>query len=276
MIGIKFQGRLGNNLFQWAFGFTLAKKLRTSFFISGRTGATIFKYFYLRSFENIINYIANSYFYRVIGYNNVIVMPNEKEPCKNLSSVSNDCFYEGYFQSEEYFKECSADIKKHFKIKKKYKYSFDKEYGELFKNDKIIVINFRRGDYILYETTHPGLLLPWEYYEKALELAQNQNSNCKVICISDDITEIEMKYGQERNFIYQKFGGEEKDIIDFQILLNADIAIIANSTFSWWGAYLNAKPGKIIYAPKYWLGIKEKKELPLGIMFPEWNWIEVN
>ena len=66
---------------------------------------------------------------------------------------------------------------------------------------------------------------------------------------------------------------ENSEIIDFQLIMNADIAIIANSSFSWWAAYLNAKEHKIVYAPKYWLGFKVDKEIPEKIMSVNWNWI---
>ena len=53
-------------------------------------------------------------------------------------------------------------------------------------------------------------------------------------------------------------------IIDFQLLLNADVAIIANSTFSWWAAYLNPNIQKV-FLPRDWLGFRINKLLPPGI-----------
>ena len=53
------------------------------------------------------------------------------------------------------------------------------------------------------------------------------------------------------------------------------MAIISNSTFSWWGVFLNKKDNLLVYAPKYWLGYTNKKEYPNGIMCNKWKWINV-
>jgi hypothetical protein len=63
--------------------------------------------------------------------------------------------------------------------------------------------------------------------------------------------------------------------MDFQHLLNADVCIISNSTFSWWGAWLNNKPTKVIYAPKYFMGWRIKKEIPDHIYPIDWTLIDV-
>ena len=57
----------------------------------------------------------------------------------------------------------------------------------------------------------------------------------------------------------------ESEIVDFQLLMNADICVISNSTFAWWGAYLNRKVHKMVMAPKYFLGFHDGKEFPNGI-----------
>jgi hypothetical protein len=62
--------------------------------------------------------------------------------------------------------------------------------------------------------------------------------------------------------------------MDFQHLLNAHECIISNSTFSWWGAWLNTRPDKKIYAPEYFLGWRIKKEYPQNI-YPH-DWVKVS
>jgi len=64
-------------------------------------------------------------------------------------------------------------------------------------------------------------------------------------------------------------------ITDFQIIMNADVSILSNSSFAWWAAYLNPKKNKIIYCPQYWLGFKVKKEYPENIIPTAWNQIKV-
>jgi hypothetical protein len=58
--------------------------------------------------------------------------------------------------------------------------------------------------------------------------------------------------------------------------MNADVCILSNSSFSWWGAWLNTKPGKVIYGPQNWLGFGKNDEYPAGIStnLPV-NWISL-
>jgi hypothetical protein len=67
-----------------------------------------------------------------------------------------------------------------------------------------------------------------------------------------------------------------KVLDDFQLLNSARIHIMANSTFSWWAAYLNPDPAARIMGPKYWFGHKPQHqfEAPEGIMHPAWEWVE--
>jgi hypothetical protein len=57
--------------------------------------------------------------------------------------------------------------------------------------------------------------------------------------------------------------------------MHADICILSNSTFSWWGAWLNDKKDKIVHAPRYFLGWKTQKEFPENIYPSTWNLISV-
>jgi len=84
------------------------------------------------------------------------------------------------------------------------------------------------------------------------------------IFISDDLSYIE----EEFDYLKEKYISKHNDIIDFQFLLNADICILSNSSFSWWGAYLNNKKATV-FAPKFWLG--KKSELPKHIIPEGWH-----
>ena len=106
------------------------------------------------------------------------------------------------------------------------------------------------------------LTLPFSYYKFCLNQILKTNSIEKIIVISDDVEKCKeiFKEFEKVNIMYE----ENTEIIDFQLIMNADYLILSNSSFSWWGAYLNNKKQKV-YAPKYWLGFHKKFSYPLEI-----------
>jgi hypothetical protein len=105
-----------------------------------------------------------------------------------------------------------------------------------------------------------------------LEISQKKS----FILLSDDT---EFAKNNLSDKIKQMFPNDDvlvsnnNEIVDFQIILNADYCIIANSTFSWWATYLNIKKKKA-YVPKFFLGFKIKREYPINVI-PD-DWIKVN
>lgn len=90
-----------------------------------------------------------------------------------------------------------------------------------------------------------------------------------IIIVTDDVTLAQEKFATLINATFIS----DSEINDFQLLLHADKLIISNSSFAWWGAYLNCKNAEV-FAPKYWLGFHEQIENPYGIMSVNWNWLE--
>ena len=88
--------------------------------------------------------------------------------------------------------------------------------------------------------------------------------------IGDDTEFLKKKFSSNTHFLFEK----NDEITDFQILMNANIVISSNSSFAWWGCFLNRRQNKKVFAPKYWLGFKVKQEYPVGIMVKDWEWIE--
>ena len=276
MIGIITTGRLGNQMFQYAFGKAIQKKYNTKVvFINREKGKhkfKLFKYFNLYSYNHLINELIASFF--------LLKKPKRillKSTSNNLNLFSNfskntNIIVDGYFQSERYFYNIKNEIENIFEIKKIYIDAFNKKYSFLFKQNKIISVHIRRGDYVncgnINVTGSSDMSLPINYYYKCL-IRIKDIENYKVIFVSDDINWVKTHFEKKSNFLFE----ENHQLVDFQIIKNSDIAIIANSSFSWWAAYLNKNPKKIIYAPKYWLGYKNKIEYPAGITSVNWNWI---
>jgi len=79
----------------------------------------------------------------------------------------------------------------------------------------------------------------------------------------------------EFDYLTEKLVSTDTAIVDFQHMLTADICVVANSTFSWWAAYLNKNPAKLIYCPKHFLGFKISEEYPVNIYPDEWTPVSV-
>ncbi|RZJ77556.1 MAG: hypothetical protein EOO20_28740, partial [Chryseobacterium sp.] len=92
----------------------------------------------------------------------------------------------------------------------------------------------------------------------------------KVFFVSDDIEYVKAFFKEKPNYIYSN----NDEITDFQIIQHSDIAIISNSSFAWWAAYLSPKKNTV-YGPKNWLGFRIGKEHPKRVMTDRFTWCEV-
>lgn len=296
MIGIIARGQMGNQMFQYAFCYATSRKLNKKFFIYGYDSLHYFKlHNNLKKYNNLrillyglnnlftksrfsfsINYLKN-FLYFLLNWairKNVFEWPNSFDE-KNyfLEEIKDNTLYQGFFQSEKYFKNYKEDIEKLFKIRTLYKKAFLKNKAQLF-DKKTVAVHLRRKDYLKYGNEELGgidMTLPMSYYKKCLDIIGDID-DYNVIFVSDDIEFAKKEFASKENYFFEK----NDEITDFQILLNADILIVANSTFSWWAAWLNNKKEKIIYAPNYFLGFKIKKFYPAGIKVNDWNWIDAN
>ncbi|MGF7078032.1 alpha-1,2-fucosyltransferase [Mucilaginibacter sp. UYCu711] len=273
MIAVRLEGRLGNQLFQLAFVYTAAKKMGTSFYIDKSIENFLpAKYFEVKNdfllpldrflfsiegFKNIFRIHAKKAFYktlhRLLLNNEVVEFKNDRSAYVQLQQIKDGCLYEGYFQSEVYFEMCTEDIRRLFTVKQNHKNPFDQLLTKLPASKKI-VIHIRRGDYL-----DANLSLPLSYYKKALTDVYHKNTYC--IFVSDDPQYVE----QEFAYIENKYISKNSEIVDLQFLMCADICILSNSSFSWWGAWLNTKQDKKVYAPKDWLGFGTGKEYPVDV-----------
>lgn len=175
--------------------------------------------------------------------------------------------YKGYFQSEKYFKHNRSLIIKLFSpstedleyISSKYSFILDK---------KTISIHIRRGDYLNLPNHHP--LPSLEYYSKSIDLILSQKKIDKYVVFSDDIEWCKNVFGDNSDIFYIQ---NEPDYIDLYLMSLCTHNIIANSTFSWWGAWLNTNPKKIVISPKTWFG-KARMNLNTSDLLPD-TWIKL-
>lgn len=274
MVGIKIQGRLGNQLFQYAFIRTVSLKLKVLFFLEYPLHHNVLlgKYFILGNpFRlRMAQLIGKAVFKLKLKYKHEEIALNVDQP--HLSELGDETVYDGYFQTSYYFETYATQLRKELTLKKKYRKSFLKKFGGTFTKEKTLVIHFRRSDYERFyipDLDDSDFRLPLEYYTNCIQQIR-KISEYKIIIIGD-YEDIDLSsLGLDTKFEKNDF------IVDFQLLQNADALILSNSSFAWWAAMLNDKKDKVIYAPKFWIGFKQNVEYPKGIMSPQWNWIDTN
>ncbi len=260
MISCKLQGGLGNQMFQIAATYSLAIDNKDVYGFD-------FESCYTPLQGNPATKYRDSIFAELpdMGIEKARVIYNEQGFAYQDLPYAPDLQLVGFFQSEKYFKQ-QYGIKRLFKLNDK-----------LFVNNWLVAngcnmnminpkptvgVHVRRGDYLNNSDYH--CICPLEYYKAAMEYFPDS----VFIFVSDDMDWVRDNF-KGPNILYSKFNDE---VLDMTILTLCDNVIIANSSFSWWGAYLNYDIGKKIIAPKQWfgpLGPKDTQDL-----IPE-SWITI-
>ena len=173
-----------------------------------------------------------------------------------------DITFHGYFQSYKYFEKVQSTIYSMIKLSRKQEHIREKYSNYLGKTGPtdILSIHFRLGDYKYKRNYHP--IMNYEYFEGALDYIMLQRSNREnavrvlYFCEQEDNAYV----GSKIALLNQKYPGVEflkvddtiEDYEQVLIMSCCDHHIIPNSTFSWWGAYLNQSNSKIVCYPSVW------------------------
>jgi hypothetical protein len=195
-----------------------------------------------------------------------------KEPTFSYIEIPNmngNVMLSGYFQSEKYLpsdKSILVNLVSSNAIINDYVTNEYNKITEFFEShDHLVCVHVRRGDYLLLEDYHTNLKL--DYYTKGMEAIatdlQTDVNNLRLIIFSNDIPwcKENMTVLTTNKIYFVDIESEEKELgtaYEFLLMTKMTHYIIANSTFSWWGSYLNTNtyPQKICVAPKQWFGPK--------------------
>lgn len=182
--------------------------------------------------------------------------PDYKEPAFSYSRIpySPGLRLHGYFQSEKYFKHREADIRKLFT-------PLAMPDRERFKETASLQV--RRGGYLSLPNYHP--ILPMDYYERATKYLMGQGIR-KILVFSDDLPWCREHFREPRYEVIP----EMTAIQQFAWTISCRHHVMANSTFSWWSAWLNPAPDKIVIAPKLWFGPGYAHYDTRDLLPPEW------
>lgn len=171
---------------------------------------------------------------------------------RQFLTLPDNSYLEGYWGSEKYFSDIEDIIRKDFTPKNKP----DKATIELIqriKNCNSVSVHVRRSDYVMDKKTHDfhgvcGL----GYYKKSILLITKKVTNPSFFIFSDDPNWCKVNLRLQSSTIYVTHNLGNKDYEDVRLMSTCKHNIIANSSFSWWGAWLNKNKDKIVIAPKKW------------------------
>jgi Glycosyl transferase family 11 len=166
---------------------------------------------------------------------------------KDIFLIENK-YLSGYWQNEKYFSDYISTIKKELKFKPFSISPSNKTILSKVKETNSVAIHIRRGDYINNANFSNDLL---DYYQKAIKDIKIKVDNPQFFIFSDDIDYCKDNLNLE-NAYFIDWNTGENSFIDMYLMSQCKNNIIANSTFSWWAAYLNNWEQKVIYCPKNW------------------------
>ncbi len=268
MIEVQLISRMGNHFFQYAFAYAAARSLNTSFRIRD---------WHRSPLSSLVEVPSLSY-RKVDKYRDFLLKYLGSKKCIDVKNdqpflLEDEMLYRGHFQSDKFFADYESEIRKEFTFKNDVLAPFEDAYGRLFSENEVLCVHIRRSDYATVNLDYLGsgsLILPLSYYRDQIKKIIHPDTI--VYFVSDDIPFVEQQFsGENPNYHFSKADA----FTDFLLLAHAHKLIIANSSFSWWAAYLNQRPDKQVIAPKYYLGFKVQQECPEGIMYSKFSWVDV-
>jgi hypothetical protein len=274
MIIVQLKGGLGNQMFQYALGRVISLKRQDLLYLDIRLLINSPKNITVRNFDldkfdikaniapnNLLKHTPLSqrdifwiFLQRMLGKELIINYFKEQDISfdPDVFNVSGNTYFEGYWQSEDYFKEIAPVIRNDF-IFKIMPDKLNKEVLLRIKNTNSVSLHIRRGDYVSSPIASQVLgVLGKEYYNRALDLIKKWVKDPHIFIFSDDIKWARKNFNLNIPLYFVDINQDKKNYEDMRLMSNCQHHIIANSSFSWWGAWLGLNPNKIIIRPKKW------------------------
>jgi hypothetical protein len=245
MISVYFNGRLGNQIFQYLATRLASYNSGIKFFVpkSKEEGNNLanycrkFGYYEMSNPSNPHYWIGDKLFDIDFGEIDGDLLHKQEEG--SLDNVSDNTFLNGFFQSENYFIDKKDLVKSWIPIRKE---NIDKTIDLIQKYpiDEYCYIHFRGAD---YKDIHHWYL-PITYYQDAIDKVREVKNDLKFLVITDDVEEAK-KFFPDFDVISNEME------IDFCLLYQSKYTVIPNSSFSWWASWLN-DDNIITVAPERW------------------------
>ena len=272
MITVRLKGGLGNQLFQYAAARALAVRHHTevafdlSYLTRSASVRETFREYALDAFGIIP---VPPPLPEKIAFGMIRIAPGkiiQKTLQKALSAVrynesssfdpnleqrtSPRTYLNGYFLSEKYFRSVEPQLRTELRFRS----SLSTPLAQKIQSTSAVSLHVRRGDYVTNPETHKlHGLCSLAYYQSAVAYLAERQPDIYLFVFSDDIAwaRAHLVFPHPVHFVDEN--KQDKPYLDMQLMSMCRHHIIANSSFSWWGAWLNPSPHKIVIAPEHWV-----------------------
>lgn len=184
----------------------------------------------------------------------------EKNPRFDAKVLEMDRAYlVGWWQSEQYFKDIREEVRNAFTFKNIELSAEMKQYKAAMEGSNSVCVHIRRGDYLQVDEVYGGICTE-AYYEKAMEKMKEQVPDCHFFIFTNDIPWVKEHMTGE-NITVVEGNDEDAGYIDMYLMTCCKHYILANSSFSWWGCYLNPSKEKKVIAPKTWANERDCRDV---------------
>jgi hypothetical protein len=191
---------------------------------------------------------------------------------KRVFDLRKNCFISGFWQSPLYFNHIESLIRKDFQFK-----NVDGKANIIYLNNitkfNSVSIHFRRGDFLNSELHGIHGTCSIDYYQSAISYIKSKIFSPVFFIFSDDVPWVQSNIKLEADIHFVTGNNFEKSYLDMYLMSQCQHNIIANSSFSWWGAWLNDNPSKIVIAPKIWF-VDKNLNKQTGDLIPD-TWVRL-
>lgn len=270
MINLKIKGGLGNQLFEYAIARSLAinnnVEINIDYSYYNHPGPDTKRQYLLDLFKVKVadNHSANSVYDKIhllhkvlrkIGFKTRLYLKkyyfeNGVNFDPRVLNFKDHIWLTGFFQSYKYFEDIQDVIRSEFKLRA------DFPVNNNITETESVFIHIRRGDYVSNGAANKFFgLCSLDYYQRAINIMSERLINPKFFIFSDDISWVRDNL-KLVNAVYVS-DGKLKDFEELSLMSQCHHAITANSSFSWWGAWLINNPSKIVITPQQWFADKK-------------------
>lgn len=257
-------GGLGNQLFQYAAGLQVATqtgtRLRVDRSMLGRDGLRPYRLDAFVEPETVIDKQFFDYatlmdeprFAEIAAdrFGAPVVRERSTGQVDELTSITGDSVLVGYWQSEHYFAGVKDEVKRQFRLRDPSSRALEIERA-IESTPQSVAVHVRRGDYVTNPSAAAVLgFLGADYYRAAAEVVSAELGDVEWFVFSDDVEWCRENLLLEGPVTH--VSGATNDAEDLHLISRCDHAVIANSSFSWWGAWLGESDGSLVVAPQTW------------------------